>query len=112
MVTGAGVIYYSSDSRRTQDSTAKKASKKERRKVKKEKEAVEKDLISGTLEMNVESECLRSNAPTEISPESQKITLESAPEETLPDIDEATVGSLSDQVDLPYSSLWSQANAL
>lgn len=35
---------------------------------------------------------------TEIPPEEQKITLESAPEETLPDVDETTVGTLSDQV--------------
>lgn len=47
--TGAGVIYYYGDSSRIQDSATKRTSKKERRKVKKEKEAAEKDLISGRL---------------------------------------------------------------
>ena len=47
VVTGAGAIYYFSDSSKKQASTEKRPSKKERRKAKKEKDDAEKGILKG-----------------------------------------------------------------
>ena len=46
VVTGAGVVYYMTDSKKTQEATERRVSKKERRKAKKEREAAEKEGVS------------------------------------------------------------------
>ncbi|KAL8940698.1 MAG: hypothetical protein Q9216_002685 [Gyalolechia sp. 2 TL-2023] len=98
VITGAGVVYYRSDSRTSnQEPSAdidakKRASKKERRKAKKEKEK-EKEQVPPDSTTVQEQEPKRS-APT----------VESDPSEDLPHIDPTTVESLSGQDRLEYAT--------
>lgn len=98
VVTGAGVVYYRSNSTTgNQESSAdidakKRASKKERRKAKKEKEK-DKDQAPPDTTVVQEQEPKRS-APT----------VESDPSEELPQVDPTTVESLSGQDRLEYAT--------
>ncbi|MCJ1427398.1 TOM (translocase of outer membrane) complex component [Sticta canariensis] len=98
VISSAGVVYYLSDSRKagTNDATEekKRASKKERRKAKKEKEREQETPAAGsTVEPPVE-QGNRAKAPT----------VEPDPSENLPQIDESTVESLSEQERKEYAT--------
>lgn len=106
VVTGAGVVYYLSDSRKGEKDEAaeekKRATKKERRKAKKEKEKESRqpeareapkeqgEHDSGSREFSL---TVKSLGTAERTP-----TVESDPSEDLPQVDESTVDSLSEQV--------------
>ncbi|MCJ1326439.1 TOM (translocase of outer membrane) complex component [Thelotrema lepadinum] len=87
VVTGAGLVYYLRDSSQDQDSINRRASKKERRKAKKEKEAAEKTVKE-----------------EEQSSRNKSATVETAPPEDLPEVDETTVNTLSDQERKDYAA--------
>jgi mitochondrial import receptor subunit TOM70 len=95
VVTGAGAVYYFSDSSTPQASAERKASKKERRKAKKEKEAI-KPVLEGWY--SICKTLLKSNNHIEVTPSSPKAKVETTTEQELPQIDETTVDFLSDQV--------------
>ncbi|SLM33579.1 mitochondrial import receptor subunit tom-70 [Lasallia pustulata] len=93
VVTGAGVVYYVSDSRKNPQGGAeaeekKRASKKERRKAKKAE--TEKPTVSKSSE----------------EPESKKntATVQSDPSDDLPQVDEAIVEALSEQERKEYAT--------
>ncbi|KAL9030892.1 MAG: hypothetical protein Q9196_001035 [Gyalolechia fulgens] len=98
VITGAGAVYYRSDSRTgTQESSTdidakKRASKKERRKAKKEKEKEREQAPPDTTA--VQEQEPRRSAPT----------VESDPAEDLPHVDPTTVESLSGQDRLEYAT--------
>ena len=104
VVSGAGVIYYLSDSRKDIKSEGteekKRASKKERRKAKKEKDRAQAESREVTEKPGKKSSWSQSTrAHTVRTATSERApTVESDPLEELPRIDESTVDSLSDQV--------------
>ncbi|MCJ1307657.1 TOM (translocase of outer membrane) complex component [Agyrium rufum] len=102
VVTGAGAVYYFSDSRPSGASTGteekRKASKKERRKAKKEKET-EKD--GSSAEKAVPSE----TSETPAAPVKQQPTVEAeTPDSSLPQVDESNVDSFTDEQRKDYST--------
>ena len=98
VATGAGFVYYYKDLNKERASNERRASKKERRRAKKEKEAAESRAASGMY-----SPCL-GDAKLKHVPEeyddnaSKKAKVENEPAEDLPEVDETTVESLSEQV--------------
>jgi import receptor subunit TOM70 len=106
VVTGAGVVYYLSDSRRglrpAESSAAeekKKQSKKDRRKAKKQAEEAKKEVTPksdtepGTLAYLCSDKLL-----TRLAEEVVKKAPTVETEDELPQVDESTVESLSEQV--------------
>ncbi|KAL2045199.1 hypothetical protein N7G274_002281 [Stereocaulon virgatum] len=96
IVTGAGVAYYISDSRRGSNVAAeekKRLSKKERRKAKQEKEK-EKTQPEAREAPQEPKEPIQAKAPT----------IESDPLEGIPQIDESIVETLSDQERKEYAT--------
>jgi import receptor subunit TOM70 len=101
VVTSAGVVYYLSESSRPGQEAAptdKKKSKKERRKEKKkaeeEKKAKEEKVVAegkpgGHFQLKLRQHSLTAASETEKKVEES---------EELPEVDEATVGSLSEEV--------------
>ena len=108
VVTGAGVAYYLTDSRRASATSAadgkRKTSKKERRKAKKEKEKEEPEKDTTAREQPTESGMAIQTAAEDTAnrmgseAKEKQPTVESEPLEALPQVDESTVGSLSEQV--------------
>ncbi|KAL8695752.1 MAG: hypothetical protein Q9224_003186 [Gallowayella concinna] len=93
VITGAGVVYYNSESRTIGRESGldekKRASKKERRKAKKEKDKEQSDP---------------QNEPVlEQPPKPKTPTVEPDPSDGLPQVDPSTVESLSDEVRKEYS---------
>ncbi|KAL8653553.1 MAG: hypothetical protein Q9210_002035 [Variospora velana] len=98
VVTGAGIVYYRSDSRTGEDSGAeadarKKASKKERRKAKKDKEKDQAQPESKNVPEGQQQEAKR-NVPT----------VETDSSDDLPPINHSTVDSFSDQERKEYAT--------
>lgn len=90
VASGAGVIYYLSDPGKDSGAGDKKrASKKERRKAKKERERDQPEARE---------------APKQTESKDKVATIESDPLEDLPNIDESTVGSLSDEERKEYAT--------
>ena len=102
VASGAGVIYYISDStRRLRDvegQERKRLSKKERRRAKQEKE---REKEKDQNRPNVEA------APQIIKESSRTSTVESHPLDGIPNIDESSIESLSDEVSFGLWSSWS-----
>jgi import receptor subunit TOM70 len=104
VVTGAGVVYYLSDSKKPASaaSTTPKKSKNQRRKEKKKAEEKEKaktaSVQDGALRDKLSTQCDRGIA-TDITAEPVKKAEE--PTEELPNVDEATVDQLSEEVCYP-----------
>ncbi|KAL9603979.1 MAG: hypothetical protein Q9179_002007 [Wetmoreana sp. 5 TL-2023] len=94
VITGAGVVYYRSDSRKSRQESSsdekKRASKKERRKAKKDKE-------------KEQAEPQPRPVPEE-EPKPKTPTVEPDPLDGLPQINESTVESLSDQERKEYAT--------
>ena len=115
VVSGAGVVYYLSDSRKGgKDEAAeekKRASKKERRKAKKEKEK-EKESRQPEAREAAKEQGKHDSGRREFSLTAHLLgtaertpTVESDPSEDLPQVDESTVDSLSEQVGLRFTPL-------
>jgi len=89
VISGAGIVYYLLDSRRDPKDVGteekKKLSKKERRKAKQEKDKQQGQ--SGAR-----------SVPEQSKPEARAAAVESDPLEGVPQIDESTVETLSEQV--------------
>ena len=108
VVSGAGIAYYLSDSRKTsQDAEAeekKRMSKKERRKAKqeKEKDKTQPGATEATKQSKPSSKYQRNQVNSIkvdlFAAASRAPRVEEDPLEGLPDIDESTVQTLSDQV--------------
>ncbi|KAL8675380.1 MAG: hypothetical protein Q9168_000211 [Polycauliona sp. 1 TL-2023] len=92
IVTGAGVVYYSTDSttfsRDASSGEKKRLSKKERKKAKKDKEQAQSQVTT----------------EPDQRPKEKKPTVESDPAESLPHVDPSTVESLPDQERKDYAS--------
>ena len=98
VVTGAGAIYYFSDSNKNQAGVEKRPSKKERRKAKKEKDDAEKGILHGIANSGNGFELVtkvRAEIPSE---EDKGIQVTSSDPSELPVVDETTVSLLSVQV--------------
>ena len=107
VVTGAGLVYYYRDSR-PQSSSEHRPSKKERRKAKREKEAAEK-RASGESGLSTSSSMnLTDHAEEETSSASKRAKVEEAPVKEIPQVDEVTIATLSEQVRFrsAFETLW------
>ena len=103
VVTGAGIIYYRSESAKSKSPPAPRKSKKERRKEKKDAEEAQKK--SGiTLKDEEAGMCLPARytrgteADPPVAPVPKAATVETVTEEELPEIDETTVDGFSQDV--------------
>lgn len=103
VVTAAGAIYYYSDSNKDAStpgatSTNKRKNKRDRKKAKEraEKEAASKDEVkAGTLQ-SIDVDDVAADLGTDLKAKVASVT--TATEDDLPDVDENSVGSLSEEV--------------
>lgn len=103
VISGAGVAYYLSDSRKNAVAAEKKRlSKKERRKAKHDKDEKrsqpEAKTVSGQPTDSMTLACLLGFYAHKFAAQSKAPTVESDPLEGLPQIDESTVETISEQV--------------
>lgn len=100
VVTGAGVVYYVSESNKNKSTPTPRKSKKERRKEKKEAEDAQKSTGITLKDEEAGRCCTRHTVygnSDMFTAKSAPATVEDAPEE-LPEINETTVESFSEQV--------------